>query len=347
MKIYINSMIICSMLLTSITAFAEKGSDAGNGGGAHFCSDGRVEMYDLAEGRLRFGKTIDETTTVQQAMDKVKDVSPWLHQQIEKELGYVETHLNVNPLIKLFKVHDADLYMTEKKCEYKQLANWDTTANKIHVDGEVLEGMNDFNQFVLKFHEAAYKVARDAGATDSNKVRRFVAEVFSTDKIETAIVKNQFKRKVLETPKKQTYSCLDLYVRDEIRRDSYAMAKILTGSGLMWSTAIGLTAASVVAAPVAGLIGLGIIGVFAKSALSPGKSGRSLKLVKEEGNKKIARIYKKALKIYSEITREDVQQIVGNGFISGEFCRYAKPLTPNQIKKYTLKQVAQLKQERK
>ena len=80
--------------------------------------------------------------------------------------------------------------MTDKGCSYEQLANWHDQSNKIFIDQGLYEKMqaSNLNVAALLLHEAAYKVSRViTKVEDSNRVRKFVGEVFSTSEIKTSI----------------------------------------------------------------------------------------------------------------------------------------------------------------
>lgn len=169
-------------------------SDKGNGGGGHVCPES-VEVYDLYEGRERFGLRIDARTdlstdeTIRTAIEKVMTQHRLLGRLIETAVVRVKEKLDIRNIV-IERTLDADNLFHDPGCEYRQIANWDTGIDRILVGKSLWDRLDSFQRGVLIFHEAAYSVYRSHGANTSSAqvTRRFVAEVFSTSRITTQLV---------------------------------------------------------------------------------------------------------------------------------------------------------------
>ncbi len=329
-------MLLCGMLVS--TAILAKGG--GNGGGAHVCQDGSVDMYDLVEGDIRYDLTIEETDLseqeiIQNAIEKIRKVSPWLAQKIAHEILYVEKNMKLNEKLDLKIVDDANILLTEKGCSYVQLANWDDATGFILTDASIYESehFGALDRAAFKIHESAYKVARDFGAIDSDDVRRFGAEVFSTSPIKTAIVPNQFSYTIEAELDVKKYSCLDMYkqsLEDRTHRIQINNAVFVTAGSLVG----GLLTYGVAIPPV-------IAASLAINRLGPKmtKEHRVLSLGK---GKKFKRIAKDLQSINPNLSLLDVETIFNNGFKSGEFCKNNTLAGPREVKKYMKEKAREL-----
>lgn len=178
MKIFISLLLVLSF-----NTFAR--NEKGNGGGVHYCEN-KVTVYDLYEGRVRYDidvieqEELDKEQTISFALEKVGKRNKRLKKLITEKIVEVEKKLSVRD-IEIERTLDADSLYHDNGCEYKQAANWDDEIDKIIVAKYIWEKLTPFQKGVLLFHEAAYGVARDkSDAQTSTKVRKFVAEIFSS-----------------------------------------------------------------------------------------------------------------------------------------------------------------------
>ncbi len=178
------------LLLSLIPLLGFAGERGGNGGGVHACP-GKVELYDFYEGRSPLmhdlpvwqpspGLTREDYLRL--AIDKLK--------QAERNLGeYAQIKLNellaipydqlVLP-VRLPPSNDADIFMVEEGCEYRQVATWNERFNRVVFSRALFERMSPMDQAGLFIHEILYKGSRDTrrpGGVDA--VRKAVATLFS------------------------------------------------------------------------------------------------------------------------------------------------------------------------
>ncbi|MCB0393585.1 MAG: hypothetical protein KDD25_03460, partial [Bdellovibrionales bacterium] len=69
--------------------------------------------------------------------------------------------------------------------------------NRLYFKKSFYLKLSEMDRAALYFHEVAYKIARDWGATNSDQVRKFVAQSFSDSKVDTQITprgENDFMR---------------------------------------------------------------------------------------------------------------------------------------------------------
>ncbi|MDH4467200.1 MAG: hypothetical protein QE271_04010 [Bacteriovoracaceae bacterium] len=333
-------MVVFLTLALATKSFSKEGHGGGNGGGAHVCENGEIDMYDIVEGEIRYGleaeisefdgKSEEEILSV--VIGKVRKASNWLAEKIEAELNYVNANLRVLKNIQLKELPDANILFTRKNCKYVQLANWDDSTGKILVDQSIYES-EKFNsplkRSYLKYHESAYKVARDFGALNSDAVRRFVAESFSKSKIVASIVPNQFDYKLKEE-KTKYYSCIDLYMSRIDQKGEHIFISMFSSIPLA-------AAAAHLSLPVA----FGVLAIDGAIVLYNGifkfKEIRSLNLNDETKNS-FKRIVRRVQEINPALTSKDVSTIISNGFKTGDFCQTPSHgfgfYGPRQIKDY-------------
>lgn len=188
----IGMFLVIAML--SAPAFAQE--HVGNGGGSHFCAGrGYQEMYDIYEGKTRYGLTfdenqIDENLILQNAIQKIKNINVSVAVEVAAWIDYLNQpgNLVTSFNIKLTRVPDANVLMTDENCEYVQLANWDDVTQKVFVKPSVYLVMSPFHRAALKLHEAIYKVFRiRKKSINSDQARLLVAEVLSLVSAENAM----------------------------------------------------------------------------------------------------------------------------------------------------------------
>ncbi len=185
--------MILALVLSFNTAWAvgDSGNGAGNGGGMHYCPGKKIqEMYDVYEGRERYrltipstGFTVPEETIINNAIFKLARENVTFAEAVKKQIVHLASpeNFSLDELVKLALVPDANILRVDEGCEYRQLANWDDATNCITVKKSLYNVMDTFGQAALKLHEAVYKAARlRNGVTDSDIVRRLVAELLST-----------------------------------------------------------------------------------------------------------------------------------------------------------------------
>ncbi len=194
-----NNIFKISMFLVFFPIFSLAG-EVNNGGGGHVC-DQNVELYDLFEGHhpqihnIKTWKHQNEKAKefyLDKALRRLRVAQPKLYKEFKRELDGI---LNIpnNELvlpIDIPIINDADIPFVEEGCEYKQLANWNDRLNKLYFSQSLYKKLDELNKAALFYHEAAYKIARNHGATNSDGVRKFVAESFSDQDIQTSITPN-------------------------------------------------------------------------------------------------------------------------------------------------------------
>jgi hypothetical protein len=188
------SLILASFFL-SLSGFASPEGDhgAGNGGGIHYCPGQKSqEMYDIYEGRVRYGLqyTVQQNATVDtylnHALDRIRSVNYSIAKKIQETLISIRSgKLIFNEKMVLTQIADANILLVDQGCEYKQLANWDDVSGNILVEKNLHEQMDAFNQAAFLLHEAIYKYDRmNTMAKSSDRTRQIVANLFSDGNLE-------------------------------------------------------------------------------------------------------------------------------------------------------------------
>ena len=205
--------ILIAGFLISTSAFAQ--SQAGNGGGAQYCpkpigTQLAYEAYDLWDGRhpvedgLKLDIPYDDGVTTKQeyldrAISKVSKNNKLLAEAIKNALVTFNANVKDKGDVVLNVVPDTYTFYHDPGCQYYQLVNW-VDGKKIQSNGlnkEIIlrddaayKKMDFQNQAANDFHEAVYKVRRMfnlADETGSLYVRRFVAQVFSNNEIDSKL----------------------------------------------------------------------------------------------------------------------------------------------------------------
>ncbi len=192
------------ILITMLGSFAHAGDKGGNGGGGHFCPDGRSEVYDLQEGRVRYHLPVltlsgTRNEVIQQGIQKIKAQYPVLARLMEIEVAKVISKMEVLN-VKIERTLDSDNLYIEETCDYLQIANWDTTVDRLIISSSRWALLPEAQKGVLLMHEAAYSIYRSTilglqeNATDQyvDPVRKFIAEVYSSEAITSILVKTPF-----------------------------------------------------------------------------------------------------------------------------------------------------------
>lgn len=192
------------MAALASSASALAGDRGGNGGGGHFCPNGLSEVYDLQEGRVRYNLPVLQLTGTQDevielGLNKIKESSPVFESILRREILRVKQKMELLSM-KIERTLDADNLYVDEKCEYLQIANWDTTVDRLIVSSSRWAMLPEAQKGVLIFHEAAYSLYRSkqVGLQEETKdesvdlVRKFVAQVFSSGPVTVKLVKSQF-----------------------------------------------------------------------------------------------------------------------------------------------------------
>ncbi len=190
--------------ILSLSAFAEPGDKGGNGGGGHFCANGNNEVYDLQEGRVRYHIPVlnlsgSNDETIELGLEKVKKQFPVFSYMLKLEVELVKKKMELLNM-KIERTLDSDNLYVEETCEYLQIANWDTTVDRLIVSKSRYALLSDAQKGVLIMHEAAYSLYRsnkvglqsEETGQSVDPVRKFIAQVYSTDEISTLLVKTPF-----------------------------------------------------------------------------------------------------------------------------------------------------------
>jgi|GEM_PF-5513946 len=178
------------------------GDKGGNGGGGHLCSnpDGSfktIEAFDLYEGRDRYTLKIHEwdghstkEEIVSEKLALLRQVRPGFARMVQvviEDLRSPNRYLDKEGKT-LSKVLDSHEWYVDNGCEYRQIVNWieDLDQEVIIRDIKYFKLMNPQSQAAIEIHEAIYKVTRlykkrfeKIDISDSSKVRKLVAEIFS------------------------------------------------------------------------------------------------------------------------------------------------------------------------
>ncbi len=179
--------------------FAVARDKAGNGGGAHVCRDPEtgkirtIELYDLYEGRVRYGfrpvdlRGVSSSVVFAGAISRLKAEHESLAVRAEAMRLAVEKYWSPGAQ-RLIPSIDSDRVMVDPGCAYEQIATWDEQVGKIFVDEELVNALDPVSLGALFLHESIYKIARVySGEVDSNETRELVARIFSGERVETEI----------------------------------------------------------------------------------------------------------------------------------------------------------------
>lgn len=201
-KRYLQLLLITLSMAASSFSFA--GDRGGNGGGGHFCPNGMTEVYDLQEGRFRYKLPILQLTgtrdeVMELGLQKIKEDSPFFESILRREIVRVKEKMEFLSL-KIERTLDADNLYVNENCEYLQIANWDTTVDRLIVSSSRWAELPEAQKGVLIFHEAAYSLYRskqvglqvETNDESVDLVRKFVAQVFSSGPVTVRLVKSQF-----------------------------------------------------------------------------------------------------------------------------------------------------------
>lgn len=196
-------------IMTMMGAKASAQEHVGNGGGSHYCK-GRSfqEMYDIYEGKTRYGLSFDENQSDEEkvlmnAVAKIRNINPRIANEVSKWINYLNKSgkLIANFNIKLTPVPDANVLMTDENCEYVQLANWDEVTQKVFVKPSVYKQLPPFHKAALKLHEAIYKVFRvEKKAVNSDQSRALVAQLLSNGPADAGMKNIQGNNDVIAIP---------------------------------------------------------------------------------------------------------------------------------------------------
>jgi hypothetical protein len=196
------------ILMLSLVPFLALGhaKEGGNGGGAHYCPENPdpnlvMELYDFFEGRhpklhnikvWEHDNSISKEVYLQRALRKVALDQKWIYSGLSSRVNKILAMpiedlllpLRIPPLL-----NDADIPFVNIGCDYVTVGNWNTRFGFLFFTDAYYNMMSTMSQAGLILHEAAYSLAREyGGADDSDRVRKFVAQAFSDQKVDTPIV---------------------------------------------------------------------------------------------------------------------------------------------------------------
>lgn len=180
---------IFTLLMMLTTQYAKANGDRiGNGGGGIFCPAGESEVYDLVEGRIRYGLDIPKLggtydEVIESAIKKLSTYFPSLANDLVAETLLMESRRELMPY-RIERTLDADNIYVPEDCSYAQVANWDESTSRLIVSRQLWFKLKPAQQAVLMLHESAYSIFRRNNLTPeaqySELVRKFIAQIFST-----------------------------------------------------------------------------------------------------------------------------------------------------------------------
>jgi hypothetical protein len=163
----------------------------GGGGRSMVCrgANGQIksaELFDFYEGKVQYkiSPRISQESFDYQ-VEKIVQVLGHARgndflQTLKIYTQYVISNMNtMEGGVGLVPVEDSKHVITPPKgCQFEQLANF-TSQNQLLINGEIWNQLSETDKAGLVIHEALYKIFRNYGATDSVRVRKSVALLFS------------------------------------------------------------------------------------------------------------------------------------------------------------------------
>jgi len=157
----------------------------GGGGKSVVCRNAEgvitsAELLDLYEGSTMYGLNIKKSTTpYAEQVESALLVLPASSRALTEAYAHiVRDKMTVLPVgTEIAPVDDSLEVVTPKNCRPEQLARF-YSQDKILVNGEIWERLDETNRAALILHEAVYANNRFAGATDSRRSRHIVASLF-------------------------------------------------------------------------------------------------------------------------------------------------------------------------
>ncbi|MDB2447379.1 hypothetical protein N9W79_02005 [bacterium] len=189
--------ILISGLLFTITnlAFGAGGIDGG-GGNAVVCRDNTQKIYsatllDIYEWQVLEGiepEPFPEQSYESLALSAAYKVSKGLMDDIDESSGG-EGQV-VKKLWELFKSkrlinskllpnQDSGHFILPQGCEIEPLARYQVRTDKLYINKEIWEALDETNKAALMVHESLYYFNRLFGEQNSDRVRKAVAKAFS------------------------------------------------------------------------------------------------------------------------------------------------------------------------
>ncbi len=193
LKNRVSILITGFILFSSAVTFAGGEGSAGNGGGAVVCTnlDGTIasaKLLDLWEEEISDrGSTFtpgvfSEEVLLEAALRKFEKSSPYDVKKMRAILKTLEIK-PVSPDKQLLPPVDTGLRAMRrlKGCTLQGVADFDDPTGVLTIDPTILAAMDPLNRAALKFHEALFKVFREAPifAKNSIHVRKITAAVFA------------------------------------------------------------------------------------------------------------------------------------------------------------------------
>jgi hypothetical protein len=187
-RIFLGIFLVISYLIPLLGMAGDKG---GNGGGGIFCNGEGVEVYDIAEGRIRYGFSIpkiagETNSVIRMATDRISSIYPYFGDLLKNEVRVVQQKMELLP-VKIERTLDADnIFVPDdlEDCEYRQIANWDESTGRLIVSRNAWGKLNPSQRGVLIIHEAVYSIYRKIlplhlQSPLVDDVRKFVAGIFA------------------------------------------------------------------------------------------------------------------------------------------------------------------------
>lgn len=197
MKTAVLLIILQFFFSYSVAAEVLYGAVDGGGGRAVVCKDSSdeivsVESLDLYEARVQYGLTLEpEEQDLDTMLIKVGSKLEHLGQGSRNQFLVNKTDIDrtfskwrlLPPGTRLKPVDDSHEVLVPAGCEIVQIANY-KNQNTVLIVSDLWEKMSPLNQAALVFHESIYYWARFLGAEDSQRVRKVVGYLFSTEVLE-------------------------------------------------------------------------------------------------------------------------------------------------------------------
>lgn len=157
----------------------------GGGGKSVVCrnAEGHItsaELLDLYEGSKMYGLNIQKSNApfTEQIETALAVIPPSARSMMAAYAHIVRDKMTLLPLgTEIVPVDDSLEVVVPKNCQVEQLARF-YSQDKILVNGEIWQSLDEANRAALILHEAVYAHNRLVGATDSRRSRHIIANLF-------------------------------------------------------------------------------------------------------------------------------------------------------------------------